>query len=281
MRVVVTRDELREARSRFPVLAFVPTMGFLHEGHLSLIRRAKADWGAVAASIFVNPLQFGPTEDLASYPRDLERDLAVLRQAGCELVWTPGVEDMYPPGFATFVDVTGVTEVLEGARRPGHFRGVTTVVNILLNAVQPTAAYVGQKDAQQAVVLRAMVTDLAMPVQLVVVPTVREPDGLAMSSRNSYLDAPQRAAATVLITALRAAEAAWGSGESDGDRLRAEMSAVLTAEPLAAPDYASVAHPTTLVELESVDPSVGALASLAVRIGATRLIDNLVLPARG
>lgn len=277
MRVLTTREEFRAARRGIPDLGFVPTMGYLHEGHLSLVRRAKAECGTAAASIFVNPLQFGPTEDLATYPRDLDRDLAALEQVGCDLVWTPRPEDVYPPGFASYVDVEGVTGVLEGQRRPGHFRGVATVVTVLLNVVQPSKAFFGQKDAQQCVVLRTMVRDLGMPLELVVAPTVREPDGLAMSSRNSYLDPAQRAAATVLIQSLRAAERAWQDGQRDANVLRSVMSEHLAGQPLAAPDYVSVAHPDTLAELDRVDPAVGALASLAVRFGRTRLIDNLIL----
>lgn len=281
MKVVTTRAELRAARAAFDALALVPTMGYLHEGHLSLVRAAKAERGPVAASIYVNPKQFGPTEDLATYPRDLDRDLALLKEAGCDLVWTPSTDDVYPPGFDTHVDVGSVTEVLEGAHRPGHFRGVATVVNVLLNAVQPTAAYFGQKDAQQCVVLRKMVADLGMPVEIVIGPTVREQDGLAMSSRNAYLSGADREAAVVLIRALRAAEAAWQSGENDGDALRAAMSRVLAAQPLADVDYVSVADPDTLVELDEVDPARGALASMAVRVGPPRLIDNLILAPRG
>ncbi|HEY1013086.1 MAG TPA: pantoate--beta-alanine ligase, partial [Herpetosiphonaceae bacterium] len=183
MQVVSTIDEMRAARAGFGALGLVPTMGYLHEGHLSLVRRALAECGAAAASIFVNPTQFGPGEDLASYPRDLERDLALLREAGCGLVWTPDAAQMYPPGFGTYVNVEGVTDVLEGARRPGHFRGVATVVTKLFNVVQPTRAYFGQKDVQQTVVIRQLVRDLALPVEIVVAPTVREADGLAMSSR--------------------------------------------------------------------------------------------------
>lgn len=281
MRVVVTRAELARARGELggPAgpLGLVPTMGFLHEGHLSLVRRAKAECGTAAASIFVNPTQFGPTEDLATYPRDLAADLAALEKAGCDLVWNPGVEEVYPPGFATYVDVGGITEVLEGAARPGHFRGVATVVAILLNAVRPTRAYFGQKDAQQTVVLRRMIEDLVLPVEMIVAPTVREPDGLAMSSRNNYLDPEQRAAAVVLYRALQATRAAWDGGEREGDRLRAAMTGVLASEPRADVDYVSIAHPRDLTELDTVDPAVGALASLAVRIGATRLIDNELL----
>ncbi len=281
MKVVTTRAELRAARAVFSTLALVPTMGYLHEGHLSLVRAALAARGPVAASIYVNPKQFGPTEDLATYPRDLDRDLALLEEAGCDLVWTPETQDVYPPGFDTHIDVGGVTEVLEGAHRPGHFRGVATVVNVLFNAVQPTAAYFGQKDAQQCVVLRKMVADLGMPVEIVIGPTVREPDGLAMSSRNAYLSGADREAAGVLIRALRAAESAWEAGETDAGALRSAMLRVLEAEPLADVDYVSVADPDTLAELDEVDPTRGALASMAVRVGPPRLIDNLILPPRG
>ncbi|WP_296816408.1 pantoate--beta-alanine ligase [Brevundimonas sp.] len=276
MKVLTTRAEVREARQAFGRLGFVPTMGYLHEGHLSLVRAARARMGAVAVSIFVNPTQFAPTDDLARYPRDLERDLALLKAAGCDLVFTPGVEEIYPAGFSTRVEVDGVTAPLEGAVRPGHFSGVATVVLKLFNIVRPDAAWFGQKDAQQCAVLRRMAADLDLPVEVIVAPTVREPDGLAMSSRNVYLAPPERAAAVVLIRALRAAEAAFETGERNADRLREVMSDVLAAEPLARPDYVSIANPDTLAELETVDAR-GALASLAVRIGSTRLIDNLLL----
>lgn len=280
MRIVVGREEMRAARAEYGVLGFVPTMGYLHEGHLSLVRRARAECGAVAVSIFVNPTQFGPTEDLAAYPRDLERDLALLRAEGVDLVWTPGVEDVYPPGFSTYVDVEGVAAPLEGARRPGHFRGVATVVSILLAVTTPTRAYFGQKDAQQAAVLRRMVADLGFGTEVVVAPTVREPDGLALSSRNVYLDPPQRRAALCLSGALRAVAAAWAAGERDAARLRSIGSEVIAAEPLAQPAYFSVADPDTLAEIPDgavVDPARGALVSTAVKVGAPTLIDNTVL----
>ena len=264
MKVLTTRAEVRAARKAFPRLGFVPTMGYLHEGHLSLVRASKSRMGAVAVSIFVNPTQFAPTDDLARYPRDLERDLALLEAEGCDLVFTPGVEEIYPAGFSTRVEVEGVTAPLEGAVRPGHFSGVATVVLKLFNIVQPDAAWFGQKDAQQCAVLRSMAADLDLPVEVIVAPTVREPDGLAMSSRN------------VLIRALRAAEADFEAGERNADQLRQAMSEVIAAEPLARPDYASIADPDSLSELDTVDAR-GALASLAVRIGTTRLIDNLLL----
>jgi pantoate--beta-alanine ligase len=280
VRVVTTRSELREARAAYPTVGLVPTMGYLHEGHLSLVRQARKECGAVAVSIFVNPLQFGPSEDLATYPRDLRRDLALLEAEGCDLVWTPRVEDVYPEGFSTYVDVEGVTTVLEGARRPGHFRGVATIVNILFGAVAPTRAYFGQKDAQQCVVISAMVRDLAMDLTVVIAPTVREPDGLALSSRNTYLEPDQRRAATVLVRSLRRVEAAWSAGETSGDALRSIIEETVGAEPLAALDYASVADPATLAELAVVDPARGALVSLAARVGRPRLIDNVVLAPR-
>lgn len=281
MHVVVTREEMRAARATYGVLGLVPTMGYLHEGHLSLVRRAKAECGAVAVSIFVNPTQFGPSEDLAAYPRDLDRDLELLREAGVDLVWTPRVADVYPAGFATYVDVEGVTVPLEGARRPGHFRGVATVVTVLLAVTTPTKAYFGQKDAQQAAVLRRMVADLGFGTQVVVAPTVREPDGLALSSRNTYLSGPERAAALCLSRALRAVQDAWAAGERDAATLRGIGSAVLAAEPQADPAYFSVADPDTLAEIAdgaTVDAARGALVSTAVRIGAPTLIDNTILP---
>lgn len=276
MDVVATIADCRQARGRFGGLGFVPTMGFLHEGHLSLVRRAREECGAVAVSIFVNPTQFAPNEDFSRYPRDMERDLALLRDAGCDVVFTPGVAEMYPPGSVTSVEVSAVTDTLEGAVRPGHFRGVATVVAKLFNIVQPTRAYFGQKDAQQCVVIRRMARDLDMPLEVVVCPTVREPDGLAMSSRNVYLQPDERRAATVLSRALDAAAAAHRAGERDAGRLRAAMDALLAAEPLAEPEYVSVADPETLAELETVHG--GALLSLAVRFGRTRLIDNALLP---
>lgn len=276
MEIAATIAEFRQARGRLGRLGFVPTMGFLHEGHLSLVRRAREECGAVAASIFVNPTQFGPNEDFSRYPRDMERDLALLRAAGCDLVFTPGVAEMYPPGSLTAVEVTKVTDTLEGAVRPGHFRGVATVVAKLFNIVQPTRAYFGQKDAQQCVVIRRMVRDLDMPLEVVICPTVREADGLAMSSRNVYLQPDERRAATSLSRALNTAAALYRDGEHDAARLRQAMTDVLAAEPLAEIEYVSVADPDALDELDTV--TAGALLSLAVRFGRTRLIDNIPLP---
>lgn len=281
MQVVTTRAEFAQARSQLSgSVGLVPTMGYLHEGHLSLVHRARFENDAVAVSIFVNPTQFGDARDLESYPRDTDRDLDLLRDAGVDLVWLPQVDDVYPPGFATSVAVEGITAVLEGAHRPGHFTGVATVVSILLNASRADRAYFGQKDAQQVLVVRRMVADLAIPVSIVTVPTFRERDGLAMSSRNVRLDARERRHATVLYQALDAAESAWTAGEVDGDALRAAMAQVLAADPLATPDYVSVADPESLAELDTVEASRGALCSLAVRFGATRLIDNVLLLPR-
>lgn len=276
MDVVTTIREVRRIRKARPgTWGLVPTMGYLHEGHLSLVRRARAENDHVAVSIFVNPTQFGPHEDLDRYPRDLNRDLSLLEPLGVDLVLAPPVEEMYPPGFQTKVIVEDVARPLEGAARPGHFIGVATVVCKLFNIFQPDRAYFGQKDAQQAVVIRRMARDLDFDLEIVVCPTVREPDGLAMSSRNVYLSPEERRAATVLFRALSAAQAAWQAGERDGERLRQQMRAVLATEPLARPDYVSIADPDTLVELDQVGER--ALASLAVRIGTTRLIDNLIL----
>ena len=259
-------------------VGLVPTMGFLHEGHVSLVERARRENAHVAVSLFVNPTQFGPREDLAAYPRDLDRDRALLRDAGCDLLFVPTAAEMYPPGATTAVDVGAVAAPLEGERRPGHFRGVATVVLKLLNIAQPTRAYFGEKDAQQLAVIRALVRDLDVPVAVVGCPTVREADGLAKSSRNSYLDAEDRRAAPVLYRALRAACDAWQRGERDPEALRALMTKVLADEPRARVDYVSAADPSSFQEL--TEASAGpVLLSMAVRIGPARLIDNAVLPA--
>ncbi|GIK09313.1 MAG: pantothenate synthetase [Chloroflexota bacterium] len=276
MMIVSSLDELRAARLFLDGrLGLVPTMGYLHEGHLSLARRAREECDSVVASIFVNPTQFGPTEDLSKYPRDLDRDLSLLEAAGVDLVWTPDNETIYPPGFSTWVEVEGLTKPLEGAARPGHFRGVTTVVAKLFNAVQPQAAYFGQKDAQQAAVVRKMTRDLNFPVEIVVCPTVREADGLAMSSRNSYLSSEERKSAVVLFRALTAAREAFERGERDAESLRKVMSATLASEPRARTQYVSCADYDTLEELGTVTGK--ALLSMAVFIGKTRLIDNFVV----
>ena len=259
-------------------LGFVPTMGYLHEGHLELVRQARAENDLVAVSIYVNPMQFGPAEDLSRYPRDLERDLALLRAEDVALVFTPDDTVMYPAGYQTSVIVGKVTQPLEGARRPTHFEGVATIVAKLFNIVRPTRAYFGQKDAQQTVVVRQMTRDLNFDLEIVICPTVREADGLAMSSRNKYLTAEQRPAATVLYRSLRAAEALWLQGVRDGAVLREAMERTLAGEPLARPDYVSAADPITLSEWDGPIPiGAGVLLSLAVFMGPTRLIDNFLL----
>lgn len=277
MKAYTTLTDLRQARKALPgSFGLVATMGALHEGHLSLVRRARAENDHVGVSIFVNPTQFGPNEDLSKYPRPIERDLQLLSGMGVDLVWTPLPEIMYPPGFQTYVTVENVTQPLEGTHRPNHFRGVATVVAKLFNAFTPDRAYFGQKDAQQVVVIKRMAADLNFPLEIAVCPTVREPDRLAISSRNVYLSAEERKAATVLYRALSAAKEAFDNGERDGDKLRAIMSSIIAAEPLARADYVSAAHPDTLAELNRVHN--GVLLSMAVRIGSTRLIDNFLLP---
>jgi pantoate--beta-alanine ligase len=280
MQTISMLPELRAARALLsePV-GFVPTMGYLHEGHLSLVRRARVESASVIVSIFVNPTQFGPNEDLSAYPRDLSRDLRLLEAEGVNLVWMPTPEVMYPSDFQTWITVEAVAQPLEGSMRPGHFRGVATVVAKLFNGVQPQLAYFGQKDAQQAVVIRQMTRDLNFPIDIVICPTVREPDGLAMSSRNVYLDSKERRAATVLYRALNAARVACESGERDAERLRRIVSETISDESLVRLQYISCAHPDTLQELEIVTNR--ALLSLAVFVGQTRLIDNFILEAFG
>jgi pantoate--beta-alanine ligase len=275
MQVITTVAAFRAARVGLSSVGLVPTMGYLHDGHLSLVARARAECATVAVSIFVNPTQFGPNEDLSRYPRDLARDLELLEAAGVDLVFTPEAAEVYPPGFDTKILVGGVIDVLEGAARPGHFAGVATVVAKLFNIVQPTRAYFGQKDAQQSVVIRKLVRDLDVPVEVIVAPTVRESDGLALSSRNSYLTAAQRAAAPVIYRALSEGRRLFDAGERDAEVLRHAMRTVVEAEPNALIDYVSVADPMTLQELTTVQGE--ALASMAVRFGGTRLIDNLLL----
>ena len=277
MNTVTTFPELFTARDRLPQpIGLVPTMGYLHAGHLSLVRFARAECASVVVSIFVNPTQFGPTEDLDAYPRDVQRDLDLLAGEGADLVWTPKPQLMYPPGFQTWVTVEEVTRPLEGSMRPGHFRGVTTVVAKLFNAVRPDKAYFGQKDAQQAAVIRQMARDLNYPLEIVVCPIVREPDGLAMSSRNVYLNPEERQAATVLFRALSSAKEAFNYGERDPQNLRRILSDTIHCEPLARLQYVSCADPDTLQELETTIDG-RALLSMAVYLGKTRLIDNMLL----
>ena len=276
MKVVEKLDEIQQLRKQLaePV-GFVPTMGYLHEGHLFLVRQARVENSSVVVSIFVNPTQFGPQEDLNKYPRDPERDLALLEEEKTDIVFMPVAADMYPSNFNSWVEVDKITDRLEGASRPGHFRGVTTVVAKLFNIVQPTRAYFGQKDAQQAIVIKKMVSDLNMNLEIVTLPTVREADGLAMSSRNTYLNPEERQAATVLYQSLCLAQKSWSQGEKDADKLRQEMIALIQKQPLADIDYVSIANAETLDELDTINSP--ALVSLAVKIGSTRLIDNIVL----
>jgi len=274
--IVKTIPEVRALRQKLSgTVGFVPTMGYLHEGHLALVKQARIENSAVIVSIYVNPAQFGPREDFGAYPRDLDRDLGLLRGEGVDTVFVPSDDEMYSPEFSTWVDVEKVSEQLEGASRPGHFRGVATVVAKLFNIVQPTKAYFGQKDAQQAVVIRRMVADLNMGIEIVVVPTVRESDGLAMSSRNIYLSPGERQTATILFKALTLARQLRQGGEKDAEKVRRQITSLIQKELLAWIDYVSIADAETLEELNLIDRP--ALASLAVKIGKTRLIDNMPL----
>ena len=282
MKIATNFIELRQIRKHLeePV-GLVPTMGFLHEGHLSLVRAAKKECASVAVSIFVNPTQFGPNEDLEAYPRDLRRDLDLLNAEGVDAVWLPTAEEMYPPGYQTWVTVEEVTKPLEGARRPGHFRGVATVVTKLFTGVQPQKAYFGQKDAQQAAVVRRLTRDLNFPIKIVVCPIQREPDGLAMSSRNTYLNPAERQAAPVLYRSLSAARSAFEAGEREAGRLRQIIAETIEAEPLARLQYVSCADAESLVDIEGKfgegTSHERALISMAVFVGKTRLIDNIIL----
>ncbi|HUQ44603.1 MAG TPA: pantoate--beta-alanine ligase [Candidatus Limnocylindria bacterium] len=273
MQVVRTRADLRAALAAAPrPIGLVPTMGWLHDGHRALIARARVENATTVVSIFVNPRQFGDPADLEQYPRNESRDVAICAEEGATLAFAPAVDEIYPPGFDTSVHVGAVADPLEGAARPGHFDGVATVVSILFNLVGAERAYFGQKDAQQLLVIRRMARDLAISTEVVAHPTVREPDGLAMSSRNVHLSPGERAAAPVLRRALLAGRASWETGERSADAIRAAMRATLEAEPLAKTDYVSAADASTLAELETLDRP--ALLSMAVRFGATRLIDN-------
>lgn len=273
MKIVETVDEFRIAASAATrPLGLVPTMGALHEGHRSLLRRARRENATAAASLFVNPRQFGPSEDLSTYPRDIERDIDVLREEGIDLLFAPDVDEMYPPGFDTSIDTGRIASRLEGERRPTHFRGVATVVCKLLVIARPDYAYFGQKDAQQSMVAERLNADLNLGANIVVCPTVREADGLAMSSRNRYLDRAERTAAAVLFQSL---ELASSIGTNDAREIRRQMRGLIDKEPLAAVDYVSVADRETLDEIDVIDRP--ALVSVAVRIGNTRLIDNVLL----
>lgn len=279
--VAEVRARIREARQGGRTVGLVPTMGALHEGHGSLIRAARAETGFVVVSVFVNPMQFGPNEDLARYPRRLEQDIDLCGREGAALVFAPALGEMYPAGFRSLVEVTGLQDQFCGAARPGHFRGVTTVVLKLFNMVQPDVAYFGQKDAQQAQIIMQMTADLNLPLRVRVCPIVREADGLAMSSRNEYLSPSQRRQATVLSRALREAQELIGAGEEDASVVRSLMASRVRAAPDAQLDYAEIVDAETL---KPVDRLAGeALLLLAVRFGATRLIDNLrlTIPAPG
>ena len=276
MQVVGPISEIRALRQQLNgTVGFVPTMGYLHKGHLALVKQATMDNSSVIVSVYVNPTQFGSREDFGAYPRELNRDLELLREEGVDIVFVPSDDEMYPPEHSSWVDVEKVTERLEGASRPGHFRGVATVVAKLFNIVQPTRAYFGQKDAQQVVVIKRMVADLNLGMDIVVVPTVREKDGLAMSSRNIYLSTGERQAATILFKALTLALQLRLGGENDANKLREQMTSLVQKETLAQIAYISIADAETLEELNLIDRP--ALASLAVMIGKTRLIDNMPL----
>jgi pantoate--beta-alanine ligase len=276
-RVVRTRRELRDALATAPrPVGLVPTMGWLHAGHRALIARARAENATTVVSIFVNPRQFGDPADLEKYPRNEARDVEMCAEEGADLVWAPDVDEVYPPGFDTTVRVGAIADPLEGAARPGHFDGVATVVSILFNVVGAERAYFGQKDAQQLLVIRHMARDLGIPIEVLAHPTVREEDGLAMSSRNVHLSPAERAAAPVVRRALLAGRAAYEAGERSGSAIRSAMRSILDAEPLATTEYVSAADLDTLRELETIDD--GALLSMAVRFGSTRLIDNEPLP---
>jgi pantoate--beta-alanine ligase len=287
MQVITTVEEMLKVRASWGATArvgLVPTMGYLHEGHLSLVRQARAENELLATSIFVNPTQFGPHEDLARYPRDLPRDLRLLEDCGVDVVFTPTAAEMYPANFVTYVEPGGpLVTVAEGASRPGHFRGVATVVLKLFQIIQPGQAYFGQKDAQQVAVITRMVADLNLPVKLVIHPTVREADGLALSSRNAYLEGKARAASTILYRALlagkRAFEEAAREQPTDVARVTAAMSETLAREPQARLDYAEVRDPATFLPLETL--RAPALLLIAANLGPTRLIDNFWLRTDG
>ncbi len=276
MNTIERVNQFKTARNQLTgTVGFVPTMGALHEGHMALVRNARAENINVIVSIFINPTQFGPGEDFASYPRNAKRDIEMLQKEGVRIAFMPTPEEIYPEGFNSWVEVKGITDKLEGKARPGHFKGVTTVVAKLLNIVEPDKVYFGEKDAQQLAVIRKMMNDLNINIQLVALPTVREPDGLAMSSRNTRLSPEERKAAVVLWKALGLARSQWEDGQRDAPQMRKTMSALIEKEPLAKIDYISIADPQTLDEVDIVGKT--ALVSMAVYVGKTRLIDNMVL----
>jgi pantoate--beta-alanine ligase len=276
MKVIKIISEMKSFRKALPEpVGLVPTMGYLHEGHISLVRQAKKDNASVVVSVFVNPTQFSPGEDFETYPRDLEGDVELLEEEGVDAVFAPEADEMYPANFSSRVEVTGITQKLEGNCRPGHFRGVTTVVNKLFNIVRPDRAYFGQKDAQQAVIIKKMVADLNMNLEVITCPIVREMDGLALSSRNIYLDPRERQASTVLYRSLMLAQGLYAQGERDAEIIRKEIVRLIKTEELARIDYVSIADPATLDELDEITGK--ALVSMAVKFGKTRLIDNVML----
>jgi pantoate--beta-alanine ligase len=276
MQVVRTIAEMKNVRSILAgTVGFVPTMGYLHDGHLELVRQAKKENDVTIVSIFVNPTQFGPKEDFERYPRDTDRDLRLLKEVGTDYVFIPLPADMDPSGFDSWVDIKGITERLEGAARPGHFRGVATIVAKLFNIVQPERSYFGQKDAQQCCVIKRMVADLNMPLEIVIVPTVREADGLALSSRNVYLSREQRQQAPVLHQSLQLARQLWEKGETYAAIIKQRMTELIQEKPLAEIEYISIADAETLAELEVLMSPT--LISMVVRFGKTRLLDNIVL----
>ncbi len=276
MQVIETVADFRAIERTCPrPLGLVPTMGYLHEGHLSLVRQARADNATAAASIFVNPTQFAENEDLSTYPRDMEGDLEKLRSEGVDLVFAPSASEVYPPGFDTSIDVGSIASRLEGQHRPGHFKGVATVVCKLLTIVRPDNVYFGQKDSQQCLVIKRLNADLNLGANVVVMPTVRDPDGLALSSRNAYLSPEDRQSALSLSRALRFAETMYEEGVRDAATLRSQMTMILNTVPTASIDYVSIADAETLEELTFIDRP--ALVSMAVHIGRVRLIDNVVL----
>jgi len=280
MKVITTikdmQQEMKKEKQLGRSIGFVPTMGYLHEGHATLLGAARIENEVVALSIFVNPTQFGPNEDFAKYPRDLTKDTALLTDYNVDYIFAPPVEEIYPKGFSTYVNVEGLSDQLEGASRPGHFRGVATIVTILLNTTRPDFAFFGQKDAQQALIIRQLVKDLAIDTEIVILPTVREDSGLAISSRNLYLNAEEQTAATVIHQALSRAKTAYKEGERNGGRLEALIRSTIEVEPRAKVDYVTVADAETLKHIEKLDERP-ILIALAAYIGKTRLIDNIIL----
>lgn len=274
MKIIKTITQIKALNLQKPV-GFVPTMGYLHNGHISLVQRAKTENKTVVVSIFVNPTQFGPQEDLISYPRDIPHDVFILENAGADILFTPSTEEMYPDGYETWVEVEKLQNRLEGTSRPTHFRGVTTVVVKLFNIVQPDNVYFGQKDAQQLLVIKKMVKDLNMNLKVIACPTIREPDGLAMSSRNSYLTPTQRQSAPILYRSLVLAKELYNNGERDANSIRQAMKNLIQTESQALIDYVSIADTSTLTECGDIKGEV--LVSLAVKIGKPRLIDNIIL----